>query len=450
MKVNNKNISKKIKKIKELREELENNQLKGIKELVSKERVNKICREANYQYRRRQLTPMMTLLHMLGAALGREKSFQSAWHNNGQTSGSDILCKARQRLPLEIWQGVDRWIDSEIENEFGGQAFWRGHRLIGIDGTCVSMSDTQELQQSFGRTRSKHGPSRFPIARVVFGFTLNTQITVSHNINHYQTSEQTLLQDMIKDFDKGDIIICDRHFAGANLYVQYQKAGLEFITPLHQRQKVDRLKKVKEHSRDDFLVELPLTKKHLAENPGLPEYIIVRLIEVQTKIRGRKTTLRLVTSLLDARQYPTREIKDLYKKRWKVETLIEEIKIWLGSDVLRSKTTEGIHKELYARIVAGNLIHWLILKAAKKHSKDAGRISTTAATRLINCYSLKMSEAPEERLPELYEELLDKIASSIVPYRPNRIEPRMKRRDQKHYSILHSSRAQWRIDNGLA
>ena len=158
----------------------------------------------------------------------------------------------------------------------------------------------------------------------------------------------------------------------------------------------------------------------------------------------------MVTSLLNPQDYPAREIKDLYKKRWKVETLIEEIKIWLGSDILRSKTAEGIHKELYARIVAGNLIHWLILKAAKKHHQDSERISTTAATRLIHCYSLKMSEAPEKRLPDLYEELLDKIARSIVPYRPNRIEPRMKRRDLKHYSILHTSRSQWRKDNGLA
>ena len=450
MKINTKNICKKQKRLSLMRRELEADQLKGIKNILSAESIEQIIQNRNYVYRKRFITPLVTLLHMIGSAVSREQSFQSSWQNSGQTGGSDILCKARKRLPLRIWQGVDQWIDAEIEKEFGRQALWRGHRLIGIDGTCVSMSDNRELQQAFGRTQSKHGPSRFPIARVVFGFTLNTQITVSHSINHYQTSEQALLQDMFQDFHKGDLIICDRHFAGANLYVQYKKADLEFITPLHQRQNVGRLKKVKEHSPDDFLVELPLTRKHLTEDPALPEYIVVRLIEVQTKIRGRKTTLWLVTSLLDARQYPAQEIKDLYKKRWKVETLIEEIKIWLGSDILRSKTAEGIHKELYARIVAGNLIHWLILKAAKKHNKDSERISTTAATRLIHCYSLKMSEAPEERLPDLYEKLLDKIALSIVPCRPNRIEPRMKRRDLKHYPILHSSRAQWRRDNGLA
>jgi hypothetical protein len=450
MKINTKNICKNQKRLSLKRQELEDSHLQSIKEILSRQCIERICQSQDYSYRKRLVTPLVTLLHMIGSAVSRENSFQSAWHNIGQTGGSDILCKARKRLPLRIWQGVDQWIDAEIEKEFGHQALWRGHRLIGIDGTCVSMSDTQELQQTFGRTQSKHGPSRFPVARVVFGFTLNTQITVSHSIDHYQTSEQALLQDMFQDFNKGDLIICDRHFAGANLYVQYKKADLEFITPLHQRQNVDRLKKVKEHSPDDFLVELPLTKKHLTEDPALPEYIVVRLIKVQAKIRGRETTLWLVTSLLNAQHYPAKEIKDLYKKRWKVETLIEEIKIWLGSDILRSKTAEGIHKELYARIVAGNLIHWLILKAAKKHNKDSERISTAAATRLIHCYSLKMSEAPEEKLPDLYEKLLDKIALSIVPCRPNRIEPRMKRRDLKHYPILHTSRAQWRKDNGVA
>jgi len=60
-----------------------------------------------------------------------------------------------------------------------------------------------------------------------------------------------------------------------------------------------------------------------------------------------------------------------------------------------------------------------------------------------------MSDASDKRLNHLYEELLDKIALSIIPHRPNRLEPRLKKRDQKHYSILHTSRKQWRIDNDI-
>ena len=88
----------------------------------------------------------------------------------------------------------------------------------------------------------------------------------------------------------------------------------------------------------------------------------------------------------------------------------------------------------------------LILKAAKKHKKDPGRISTVTATRLINYYSSCMSVSSQNKIECLYEELLDKIAQAIIPYRPNRNEPRMKRRDLKHYPILHTTRAQWRSE----
>jgi hypothetical protein len=449
MKINKKNINKKRERFKELRKELEGNQLRGIKELIPKERINKICREAKYEYRRRQLTPMATLLHMLGAALSREQSFQSSWQNSGQTSGSDILCKARQRLPEAVWDGVDRWIMTQIDNEFGKESTWRGHRIIGIDGTCVSMSDEKELADEFGRTESKHGQSRFPIARVVFAVTLKTQITLSHQIGRYKTSEQELLRRMIKEMLEGDLIICDRHYAGANLYVEYKNCGLEFITPSHQMLNINKLKRIKEHAPGDLVVEIPITPKHRRENTNLPENIVVRLIEVKAKVRGKKVNFWLVSSLIDSAKYSADEIRGLYRRRWRVETLIEEIKIWLGSDVLRSKTAPGIRKEIYARIVAGNLIHWLILKAAKKYKKDPTRISTVTATRLINCYSWRMHDAEESKINMLYEELLGKIASAIIPYRPNRNEPRMKRRDQKHYSILHTTRAQWRQEHGI-
>lgn len=284
---------------------------------------------------------------------------------------------------------------------------------------------------------------------MVFAFALKTHIAIGHQIDHYRISEKELFRRMIKHLKNNDLIICDRHFAGANLYVEYRSAGLEFITRIHQRLLVPRLKKIKEYSKCDFVVELPLTKKYRKENKALPAYISARLIEVQARLRGRREKFWLATSLLDAQKYPACEIRDLYKKRWEVETLIKEQKIWLGSDILRSKTGEGVAKEIYARIIAGNLIHWLILKASQKHNVEAARISITTATRLINHYSIRMSEATQRRLSYLYEELLEKIAASIIPYRPNRSEPRFKRRDQKHYSILHTSRAQWRRENAL-
>lgn len=449
MKINKKNVNKLKNRIKATRQELESNQLRAIKKMITKNRIEDICCEEDYQYRERILTPTATILHMIGAALSREGSFQSSWHNIGQTGQSDILSKARKRLPAKIWNNLNQWINKKIDKEFGEEAKWRGHRVIGVDGTCVSMSDEAELSERYGKSKSKFGLSRFPIAQMVFAFTLKTRVTVAHQIGAYKLSEQELLRRMYAQMNSGDLIIGDRHFAGANLYVEYQQYGLEFITRTHQRLKVGRLKRVKEYSKKDFVVELPLTLKHRRENKDLPEYVLVRILEVHAKLRGKMEQFWLITSLLDAKKYPGNDVKDLYKKRWTVETLIEEQKIWLGSDVLRSKTAEGISKEIYARIIAGNLIHWLILKAARKHKIAAKQISTSAATRLISHYSIRMGDASKSRLSDLYEKLLDKIALSTIPSRPNRFEPRLKKRDQKHYSILHTSRKQWRFENDI-
>ncbi len=275
-------------------------------------------------------------------------------------------------------------------------------------------------------------------------------IQLGHKVGGYQTDETELLRNLLPGFRRGDILVGDRRFAGANLYAEYQAAGMEFITRVHQALEVERLKAIKNFSENDRLVEMKIAPQHRRQNPDLPETIQVRVIKTRAKIRGQREEFWIATSLLDTQEYPAEEIQRWLKKRWKVEGLIKELKIWLGADVLRSKTVEGIFKELYARIIGLNLIHWLILKAAAKHHKDPQRLSVAATLRLTTAQSLKMSAAPIWQLPVLFEELLDRIALSTIPARPNRIEPRMIKRERKAYDSLKISRSKWRLLNALA
>jgi len=447
MKINKYNIGKTIRKLKQLREKLESTQLKAFHKLLPKRRIKKICQEEGYYFRNRLLTPVVITFHMLNAAMSREKSFQSAWHNIGEIGRSDSLAKARQRLPVKTWKRLHEWTIKQIGQELSQEIQWRGHRVIGVDGACISMSDEKDLTRVFGKSYSKHGLSRFPIARLVFTFLLNPLIALGHEMDSCQTSENALFSKLLKGLRTGDLIIADRRYAGAKRYVDYKRAGVEFITRAHQRLKIASLKITQVLGRNDFIMELPISPGYRRKDPTLPQNILVRVIKIKAKVRGRKTAIWLVSSLLDAKQYPAEEVKLWYKKRWKMEGLIEEIKITLGADILRSKKESGIYKELYARVMAFNLTHWLILKASQKHQKTPERISVTATIRLTTVYSLKMSTASVRQIPKLYEELLEKIAASTVSYRPGRIEPRMQKRVQKHYSILKISRAEWRVIN---
>ncbi len=275
-------------------------------------------------------------------------------------------------------------------------------------------------------------------------FNLKSLITVSQEIWGYTASEPALLRSLLNQLQRGDVLVMDRLYSGGNLYAEYQRAGIEFITRSQGHLKVERLKIVTTLSEGDSLVEMPLSKGHRRQDRTLPKFVQVRMIRTEVKVRGKKEIYWLMTSLLDAQKYPAQEIRRWYKKRWRMETLIEEFKLGFGADVLRSKTVQGIYKELYARVIALNLVHWLILKAARQYNHPAESLSVSAALRLSIAYSLKMSTAPAWRLRPLYEELLQHIAFSNIPYRPDRNEPRMIKREKKHYPTLKIPRTEWR------
>jgi IS4 transposase len=442
-------IEKKRRKLKAMREKIESGQLNALRELLTQETIEQICQEVGYYFRSRLLSPLVIIFHMIGAAISRDGSFQSSWQLNGQAGQSGSLAKARKRLPLSIWKRLHQWIINRMAKQHESKHLWRGHRVVVQDGTCVSMSDEPALATHFGRAGTKHGPSRFPLARMVIAFNLFTLVTVGHEMSGYKTGEKTLARRLTPQLRRDDVIVDDRGFAGVIRYWELRQQGLHFINRAHQALRIDRLQILETFGRHDFLVKLPISKTQRRRAPHLPEFLVVRVLKVTARIRGKKETLLLVSSLVDPKKYPAREIRSLYRKRWRAETLIEELKIWLSADILRSKSPEGIHKEMYARIVASNLIHWLILEAAKEHRKKPERLSVSAALRLTSAYSLKMSTAPGWQLTLLFEELLEKIAKSHVPDRPNRIEPRMQKREQRNYPKLKMSRLEWRLLNAV-
>ena len=440
----NKSIGKRKRNLKWMREELISSQLNAVRELLPNEAIQDICQEAGYYFRTRLFCPLITIFHMIGAAISRDGSFQSSWHFNGQTGQSDSLAKARKRLPLSVWQGLDQWICKQISQKHDSKYLWREHRVIGLDGTCHSMSDEPELVSYFGRAGTKHGPSRFPIARNLIAFNLYTLVTVQHQMGPYRTSEAAMASLLIPQLCPGDVIVDDRGFMGIPHYVQCLQRALHFINRVPSHVRLERLEVIQRFNSKDRIVKMPIPKHYRKKNPTWPEYLLLRLVEVTARIRGQKETFWLATSLLDSRAYPAAEIRMLYKKRWKVEDLIRELKIWLSADILRSKSVEQIYKEMTARIVALNLIHWLMLEAAKEHRKNPERLSVSATLRLTAAYSLKMNHCPAPQLPVLYQDLLEKIAHSSVPYRPDRIEPRMQKREQRVYSKLKIPRQQWK------
>ncbi len=430
--------------------------LNAIQQLLPQSKIEQACAEVKYTWRDRILPPAVTVLHMILAALWPEESFNASWqvqwaavasrHPNlaGRSPSRGSVSKARARLPLALWERLCAHVSATAQTWGEAFAYWRSHRVVLLDGTCVSMPDEPALFEAFDVNTGYHGKGKYPLARVATLSLAGTMTVIAYALGGYRQGEWTLALSILDTLRKGDLLVADRHFAAAHYYWRYQSLGLEFLTRTHQRLIVSRIKRVRSYSRNDFLGWLTINKSYRKKDRNLPPHLLVRFVQASVRIRGKRRVIWLVTSLLDDKQYPAAEIVQLYGRRWRIETAFEQLKIRLSADVLRSHSPEGIRKEFAARCIALNIVHSLILEAASVHHVDPMRISFAHAVRAILIFSPALASEPIFRLPHIYEALRSEIAHHVVPERPGRIEPRALRREHKHYPALKETRAEWR------
>jgi hypothetical protein len=416
------------------------------------------CHQSGYQYRRRLISPVLTVLHMIVAAIWPEESFAASWQllwtsfaaifpaAAARSPSHGTVSNARKRLPLEVWEKIVAWLSQHGQACSEEHDKWRGHRLVAVDGTCASLQDTEELRAAFGVPRGYRGVHRYPLLRMVCIILAETMIAIDYRVGGYKTSEKALLEPMLKTLRKGDLLLADRHFAGSNLYWLYQSQGLEYLTPVHQKLIVSRLKIQWSYGKNDFVAKLKIGDSYRRKNPDMPKYVNARFIQVEARIRGKYKRIWLVTSLLDADKYPANEMAGLYARRWRIETLFRRFKVEISADVLRSKSPDAVYKEVAARICAINIVSTIMLEAATANNVDVLRISFIDAIRTIIVFAPLLAIRPLELLAATYARMLFEIAERQVPLRQGRLEPRKLKYCKRHYPPLRTTRAMWRTE----
>jgi len=432
--------------------------LNSIRKVLPDKTIHDACRQVNYNYRNRFITPAVTVLHMILAAIWPEESFNASWQllwssfvanspsQAGQSPSRGTVSNARKRLPVEAWHKITAWLSEQGQTYSEKFDQWRGHRVIAVDGTCMTAPNTDELCNTFGLSRGNYGRRIYPLIRMVCLSIVETMVIINYKLGSYRTDENTLLKPMLKMLRKGDLLLADRHYAGSNLYWLYMTNGLEYLTLAHQKLKVSRLEILWSYAENDFVAKLKISDVYRRENPEMPKYLQARFIQVETRIRGKYQRIWMVTSLLDDK-YPASEIAGLYLKRWRIETLFRQFKIELGADILRSKSADAIYKEISARICAINIVHTVMLEAAIVNKVDVSRISFIHTIRAIIAFAPAFAMQPAKQLPRIYRAMLCEIAAHLVRLRPGRLEPRKLAHDPRNYPKLKTTRAQWRKQN---
>jgi hypothetical protein len=153
----------------------------------------------------------------------------------------------------------------------------------------------------------------------------------------------------------------------------------------------------------------------------------------------RTRVLVVATTLLDVEAFTKDDLARLYRARWNAELDLRSLKQVLQMDVLRCKTPELVRKELWTHILAYNLIRTVMAQSATRHGIEPRSISFKGALQTLEAFQPVIALRGERDAAlrrDLYERLLDAVASHGVGDRPDRYEPRRRKRRPKPYDRL--------------
>ena len=239
-----------------------------------------------------------------------------------------------------------------------------------------------------------------------------------------------------------------------------QERGLQLVSRLNKANRKADFRKGLRLGKGDHIVQWqkPSSIRSLDWQTyrRLPDYVTVREVRIRVSQRGfRSKTFVVVTTLLDPKQTTKEDLAFLYRERWNNELDLRSIKTTMQMDVLRCKTPDLVHKEVWTHILAYNLIRTIMAQTATQHDVLPRSISFKGTLQTLEAFhpliALYSRRGTQFRV-QLYTQILDAVIIHRVANRPDRFEPRLKKRRPKAYDRLMKPRIQMKREmlKGLA
>ena len=417
--------------------------------------ITRLCVELGHRWRNRELDPATTVEGFLLQVLHHNSACSHVPHLLGKDVSAEAYGQARARLPLELFQRLLGEVCRGARACLETSTLWHGHRLWLADGSSCSMPDTPELQDAFGQPGQQAPGCGFPVAHLLTLFHAGTGLLLRTIVAPLRTHDMAQASQLHAELSPGDVLLADRGFCSYAHITLLLQARLHTVLRLHQKQLVSfRIGRMHSPPRGPYknIQGLPKTRwiKWLGtcdqqveyfkpkEVPdwldaetyaALPKSLVLRELRYRIEQPGCRThEVILVTTLIDAVLYPAAELASLYGQRWQVETDLRHLKQTLRMDVLRTKTVTGIHKELAMFALVYNLVRLVMLEAAKRQKVPVERISFIDALRWLQ------HAPPGGKLRGL----------QVLPLRPGRHEPRVRKRRPKEYDLMNRPREELR------
>jgi hypothetical protein len=419
-----------------------------LSQLLKDSEIYAICDKLGMKYRKRGFPPPTVLGLFVVQMLSRSESCATTVSRLNKerkeqgllpmSSDASAYCKARSRLPLALIDAVNDRVCSVAYNQTEPEWKMFGRDIYFVDGFTLRAPDVQAVQARYPQPSTQKPGLGFPLVRLVVATSLATGC-----IHAYKTApckgkkngEATLFRSFIGKFKKTDIIVADSNFESYNDLSLLNRLGMDGVLCINgTRIKPfggvcecidDMIKKIAKPKFDS----VRWTRE---EWEALPNELTIRMIRYRTD--GRSDTINIVTTLIDLKAFPARDITTLYGLRWDVEIDIGCIKTTMGQGELRCLTADNIDREIAVTILAYNTVRLLSSDAAQIAELHPRQISFSCARDAWITFGKELETAYDLMW------LIVTATGRFVRDRPGRHEPRAIKKRNTKYPILKEPR----------
>ena len=348
--------------------------------------------------RERLLSAPAVVYYVMALALWREVPLEEVlqvvceglqWLGGGEASAVQAsklaISQARTRLGCEVMHQLAERVLRPLAAPGAPGAWYRGLRVMALDGSCLDVADEATNAQHFGYSGASRGQSAFPQARLLGLVECGTHAVVAAEVAPCGHSEQALAARLLRQsrLDSDMPVLADRNFYGFQLWQTACATGAKLAWRVKCNLQLPVQQQLPDGSYLSTVFDSADRQRRVGQTVRVIDYTLTGLAA------PTQASYRLVTNVLDPAEAPALEreleLAALYHERWEIESVFDEFKTHLrgNSTVLRSKTPELVLQELWGLLLAHFAIRQLMVQAAWPRGLDPDVLSFTHAMRVI-------------------------------------------------------------------
>ncbi|MBU8849191.1 MAG: IS4 family transposase, partial [Desulfobacterales bacterium] len=231
--------------------------------------------------------------------------------------------------------------------------FYKGMRVLAIDGSKFLLPDTAEITKEFGQISYSNdhpevkGSHNYAKASVMYD--VPNRIAIDSTLAPARAYEVDLAKSHLEHATDNDLLLHDRNYASYSYLATLCKNNKKFVIRCSASSFTPARKMLNGEGPDSQIVTLEPHHSKLKEiqDDNLPEQITVRFVRVQLETGEYEV---LVTSLLDETQFPTLDFQEIYHMRWGVEGFYAILKTRLNLENFSGKTVHSVYQDFYSTV----------------------------------------------------------------------------------------------------